>query len=123
MSLVRSYADGKTDDEAFKGAIGMDTAAFGDAWLADLGAKEPIAYGPKPAAQGPVPSGWDGAASVGTSSPPSGGATAGPVATSSPAVDDRVSGVATSPGLIVVAVAVAGGVGLLLWSRSRRPAR
>ena len=42
MSLVRSYADGRTDDEAFKAAIGMDVAAFNDAWLADLGAKEPV---------------------------------------------------------------------------------
>ena len=65
VSLVRSYADGKTDDEAFKGAIGMDVAAFDAAWLADLGAKEPVRYGPKPAAPGPQPSGWDAAPPVG----------------------------------------------------------
>jgi hypothetical protein len=38
VSLVRSYAEGRTDDEAFEAAIGMDVAAFNDAWLADLGA-------------------------------------------------------------------------------------
>ena len=123
VSLVRSYADGKTDDEAFKGAIGMDTAAFDDAWLADLGARQPVAYGPKPAAPGPIPPGWDGAASAGTSAPPLAGSTAGPAVPPSPAVEEPASGTTTSPVLMVAAVAVGGGVGLLLWSRSRRATR
>ena len=41
MALIGSYADGLTDDEAFEAAIGMDVAAFDDAWLADLGAVVP----------------------------------------------------------------------------------
>ena len=125
VSLVRSYADGKTDDEAFKGAIGMDTKAFGDAWLADLGAKEPVAYGPKPALSGPVPQGWDGATTSGRSVPPvAAGSTARPGATPSVVTEREPGrGTTTTPGLIVAAVAVAGGVGLLLWSRSRRSAR
>ena len=61
VSLVRSYAEGRTDDEAFEAAIGMDVAAFNDAWLADLGAKPPVKYGPQPPPAGPVPDGWDAA--------------------------------------------------------------
>jgi len=122
VSLVRSYADGKTDDEAFKSAIGMDTAAFDDAWLADLGAKQPVAYGPKPAVPGPVPADWVASASPGTSAPPAPGGTSVPAPTPSVAVEEPASDT-TTPGLILAAVIVAGGVGLLLWSRSRRPAR
>ncbi|MFL5687012.1 MAG: peptidase MA family metallohydrolase [Chloroflexota bacterium] len=123
VSLVRSYADGKTDDEAFTGAIGMDTAAFDDAWLADLGAKEPMPYGPKPAAPGPVPSGWEGTTPQRTSAPPVTGAPAAPVATPSIGVDEPARETGTSTGLIAVAAAIACSVGLLVWSRSRRPAR
>jgi hypothetical protein len=50
VQLIRSYADGRTDDEAFKAALGVDISTFGDAWLADVKAKAPIQYGPKPAA-------------------------------------------------------------------------
>ena len=123
VSLVRSYADGKTDDEAFKGAIGMDTAAFNDAWLADLGAKAPVTFGPKPAAPGPVPSGWDGGPAPAASGTPAVRATPGPAATSAAQVEEPGSGATTSPGLVVAALAIAGGIGVLVWSRSRRPAR
>jgi uncharacterized lipoprotein YbaY len=122
VSLVRSYADGKTDDEAFKGAIGMETAAFNDAWLADLGAKAPVTYGPKPAAPGPVPSGWDGGAAPAASGTPAVRATPGPAATPATQVEEPGSGAITSPGLVVAALAIAGGIGVLVWSRSRRPA-
>ena len=36
----------------------MDTAAFNDAWLADLGAVVPVQHGPQPAPAGPRPAGW-----------------------------------------------------------------
>ena len=49
VKLIRSYADGRTDDEAFTAAIGMDVGAFNDAWMADLGAAAPRRYGPQPA--------------------------------------------------------------------------
>jgi Peptidase MA superfamily len=49
IQLIRSYAGGRTDDEAFTAAIGMDVAAFNDAWMADLGAVDPKRYGPRPA--------------------------------------------------------------------------
>jgi hypothetical protein len=58
VRLVRSYADGLTDDEAFQAGIGLDVTAFQAAWLADLGARAPSPFGPRPAPAGPVPSGW-----------------------------------------------------------------
>jgi hypothetical protein len=58
VSLIRSYAEGRTDDEAFTDALGVDMAAFGDAWLADLGAAKPTRYGPQQAPAGPVPQAW-----------------------------------------------------------------
>jgi hypothetical protein len=58
VTLVRSYAGGLTDDEAFRAGIGVDVAAFQAAWLADLGAPVPSPFGPQPAPAGPVPSGW-----------------------------------------------------------------
>jgi Peptidase MA superfamily len=58
VGLIKSYARGLTDDEAFTEAIGVDVAAFDEAWRSDLDAKDPIAYGPKPAPAGPVPPGW-----------------------------------------------------------------
>jgi hypothetical protein len=51
VSLIRSYADGRTDDEAFKAAIGVDVASFGDAWLRTSG-RAPTKYGPKPPCAG-----------------------------------------------------------------------
>ncbi len=63
VSLVNSYADGVTDDEAFTAAIGTDLAGFEAAWLADLGAATPVQHGPQPAPAGPLPQGWDAGAS------------------------------------------------------------
>ena len=69
VALIRSYADGRTDDEAFTAAIGQDVAGFDAAWLADLGAAAPQRAGPCPAPAGPVPLGWTAAiASQGTTS-------------------------------------------------------
>ena len=70
VSLVRSYADGRTDDEAFEAAIGMDVAAFNEAWLADLGAKPAVKYGPQPPPAGPVPDDWSAASPAPGSSAP-----------------------------------------------------
>ena len=60
VSLIGSYADGRTDDEAFTAALGVDLAGFGAAWLKDLGAAAPVRLGPQPAPAGPVPSSWAG---------------------------------------------------------------
>jgi hypothetical protein len=58
VGLIRSYADGRSDDVAFEDALGVNVAAFEAAWLADLGASEPPAYGPRPAPAGPLPPDW-----------------------------------------------------------------
>ena len=58
VQLIRSYADGVSDDAAFSAALGVDTAAFEAAWLADLGVEAPAPFGPAPAPPGPVPPGW-----------------------------------------------------------------
>jgi hypothetical protein len=58
VKLVRSYAAGVTDDEAFKAALGIDATAFGTAWLKEVGASAPKSYGPQPAPPGPLPPGW-----------------------------------------------------------------
>jgi hypothetical protein len=62
VQLIRSYADGRTDDEAFTAAIGMDVGEFNDAWLADEGAVAPAPYGPQPPPAGPLPQAWGGPA-------------------------------------------------------------
>lgn len=59
VGLIRSYADGVSDDAAFEAALGVDVAGFQAGWLADLGASEPEAFGPQPAPPGPLPAGWD----------------------------------------------------------------
>ena len=57
-SLVKSYANGVSDDDAFKAATGSDVAAFNAAWFASLGLQVPSAAGPQPGAPGPVPTDW-----------------------------------------------------------------
>ncbi len=57
-ALIRSYATGVTDDEAFTAAIGQDVEAFDAAWQKSVGASTPQPYGPRPAPAGPAPSGW-----------------------------------------------------------------
>lgn len=75
VKLIRSYADGVTDDEAFSAAVGTDLAGFENAWLADLGADPPTRHGPQPAPAGPLPPGWDSDATPAPAdgSPPPGG--------------------------------------------------
>lgn len=71
VKLIRSYADGVSDDEAFTAAVGTDLAGFEAGWLAGLGADPPTRYGPQPAPAGPLPSGWESDA---TPAPPLGSA-------------------------------------------------
>ena len=58
IRLIRSYAGGVSDDDAFKAALGKDVAGFEADWLGDLGAKAPTKRGPRPAPAGPLPAGW-----------------------------------------------------------------
>jgi hypothetical protein len=116
VSMIRSYADGKTDDEAFQGAIGMDVAAFNEAWLADIGANAPVKYGPQPAAPGPRPSDWGATPSQPPVEP-------APTGTPLPSVDVPLQRTDGTLGLIVVLLVVAGAVGLLVVTRVRGTAR
>ena len=59
VQLIRSYADGVSDDVAFSSALGVDEAGFEAGWLEDLGIDEPPAFGPQPAPPGPLPPGWN----------------------------------------------------------------
>lgn len=121
VSLVRSYADGRTDDEAFEAAIGMDVAAFNEAWLADLGAKPAVKYGPQPPPAGPVPDDWSATSpDPGSSAPTRPGASAVPNTVNPTAPRTTVS--PPPVGLLLVALLVGGGIVLLVWTRSRRPA-
>ncbi len=62
VALVKVYANGVSDDEAFLTALGVDTSGFEKAWLDSIGAPEPSPFGPQPAPAGPLPIGWSGAA-------------------------------------------------------------
>jgi hypothetical protein len=113
VTLVRSYADGRTDDEAFSAALGVDLAGFDEAWLADLGAAPPVRTGPQPAPPGPVPAGWAAAPAVP-------GASALPAASNArPAPRDAGAGatIVLVVTLLIVLVAV-----IALVLRRRRPA-
>ena len=134
VSLIRSYAAGRTDDEAFSAAIGVDVPGFEAAWLADLGATAPTRYGPQPAPSGALPPGWDGsiasAAPVpATSGAPQAAASGAAVAPSTPAgganANATPAGSGASGGPILLAIAAAGLVvgGLLGLAWRRRAQR
>ena len=61
VALIRSYAEGVTDDEAFQMALGTDLAGFESTWLKANGAATPTPLGPVAAPVGPAPSSWAGA--------------------------------------------------------------
>ena len=120
VALIGSYADGETDDEAFKAAIGQDVAAFNAAWLVDQGAEPPASFGPVPAPAGPLPVGW--ALAPGATAAPGGstrpGATAAVVPPTSPSTSQGGSMVAA---IVIVAVLMILGVaGLAGYAASRR---
>lgn len=60
IKLIRSYAAGVSDDDAFRAALGQDVAGFEADWLAELGARPPVRRGPQVAPAGPLPEGWSG---------------------------------------------------------------
>jgi len=116
VRLIRSYAGGVSDDEAFTAALGVDMAGFQSAWLADLKAPTPIAVGPVPAPAGPVPAGWGGAA-------PTPGAVAGDGSHPAPGSQAPSSGFEglVVEGIVVVLVSF-GVIGLLAYLARRRRA-
>ena len=127
VSLIRSYADGRTDNEAFKAALGLDMTAFGTAWFDANNAKAPNKYGPQPPAPGPVPAAWTGAAIQGSPSAtasvgataPSGVASASP---SAPSTTTAAAGAGSPLALALVAIVVVVLVvaGIVVTTRRRR---
>jgi hypothetical protein len=126
VSLIRSYADGRTDNEAFKAALGVDMTAFGKAWFDANNAKAPTRYGPQPAVPGPVPSAWVGAAIPGSAASPTAGSAApnGAVSfqPSPPATPAAAAGLGSPLALVlgVVVVVVLIVLGVALANRRRR---
>ena len=131
VKLIRSYAGGVSDDEAFTAALGVDTAGFNAAWLKSLGVPTPKAYGPQPAPAGPQPPGWNGSAGAVASPAPGavaqGGTDAG---SSSPIVATPANGTPAAgdpsgrdAALIAAGIAVLSiGVAFLVVRASRRAA-
>jgi hypothetical protein len=111
VTVIRSYKDGRTDDEAFKAGLGVDMTDFGAAWLADLGARPPTRYGPQPAPAGPVPTARLTEPIAGPAASPA----ASPVA---PSVEreDSTLGIVAVLGLGIVVVLLS-----LVWRARRRP--
>jgi hypothetical protein len=130
VKLVRSYSGGVSDDEAFRAALGTgtqangpDVAGFQAAWLADLGAATPVAYGPVSAPAGPLPAGWSDAPAAGATGLPGAPSISLAPAPSSPGAGVNATA-ATSDQAVAVAViiglAALAGLGVLLVVRSRR---
>ncbi len=131
VKLIRSYAQGLTDDEAFTAALGEDTRAFDAAWREALGAKPMASTGPQPAPAGPLPPDWTGeapgpsqavAVPRATASPasiaPDASAPAPPSASAADSANAGAgTGIAIAVGAVVVLVVVVAGVALV----ARRP--
>jgi len=113
VKLIRSYADGVSDDSAFKAALGVDAAGFEAGWLSKLGVDEPVPYGPLPAPPGPLPPDWQ-AAPAPTGKP---GSSVGPAATfrTAPSGEGDLSGPITVAVLGTLAVLLA--IGLFVVAR------
>ncbi|MFL5774753.1 MAG: peptidase MA family metallohydrolase [Chloroflexota bacterium] len=122
VGLIRSYADGVSDDEAFKAALGVDTAQFQQAWLDGVGAQAPVRHGPQPAPVGPLPQGWSGAAPNATIQP---GVSAAPGTggENAPVGQPAAGSSSGTPLLLIVSVAAAAFVvlvGAVVFARRRR---
>jgi Peptidase MA superfamily len=120
VKLIRSYAAGVSDDEAFKDAIGMDVATFERAWLDAYHAEVPTRLGPQPAPVGPLPEGWSGAAPNATARPgASPGSTSG--APASPVGQPSAAGGLNVPLLLALTVVIVAFLFVAaVYARSRR---
>lgn len=122
VELIRSYADGRTDDEAFQDAIGLDVAAFDAAWLADLGAVTPVRHGPQPAPAGPLPEEWTTGGAPVVGGPGAATAAPGASAPARPTVPAGEPSRGVTPSMIVLLAAlvfVAAAVLLVVVRRER----
>ncbi len=124
QKLVKTYSTGASDDEAFRTAFGLDTAAVNKGWLADNGITSSQTFGPQTAPVGPVPPGWttSGGSQGGPGATPSAaGSTTGTAGQGSGGHSAKGSGEA---GLVLAAVLALGGAALLgvagmLYARGR----
>lgn len=123
VQLIRSYADGVTDDEAFSAATGGGMAAFAAAWLADAGANAPQAYGPRPAAPGPTPTDWVPAGPTATPVPTDDGGAATPSATPTPGSDAPGSGFETGVAIGFAGAGLVAAAVIVIMLRGRRGSR
>src|SRR5262245_57326631 len=115
VELIRSYAGGVSDDEAFEAALGVDVAGFEAGWLADLGAAAPTAFGPQPAPPGPLPPGWEAQPTASPAAIPS----PTPGASELPGAGGgamRYDVLALSIGTIIIIIIVAA----VMWERRKR---
>jgi hypothetical protein len=116
VGLIRSYADGVSDDIAFEDALGVNMTGFEAAWLADLGIEEPPAYGPRPAPPGPLPPDWTAAVQP----TPRPGSSAPPLASPRPAgAGDGLAEPILLGGLVALTVLLAAGLIVVARSLSR----
>jgi hypothetical protein len=123
VQLVRSYATGITDDEAFRQALGLGIDEFDAAWRASVGAATPVALGPQPAPTGPIPSDWLAAApSPAASGTPIPGATAstGPTPGPEPGGGSSASDGGAAAALAALVVVLLGLVAAAAILRRRR---
>lgn len=111
VQLIRSFADGVTDDDAFRAATGAGIAEFEAAWLADLGTAAPTAHGPREARPGRTPDAW--VTDIGAGRPPA----SSPPDPSTPLAPQPDAPVA--PALLVVALLV-GAVAVISFVFLRR---
>ena len=116
VSLIKSYAKGLTDDEAFTASLKVDTAGFTTAWLAALKAKTPVKVGPVAAPAGPLPSGWGGTQQLGNAAgSPAASSGAGSPGVGNPPGDSGGDGTGSVLLVLgVVALLVIGGVVLVV---------
>ncbi len=128
--LVRSYAQGMTDDDAFTAATGKGVDDFNAAWFASLSEDVPPPLGPQPGPTGPVPPDWaPGGATPGptlapgqTPPTPRPTATAAPTQPGQPGEAGAVDGltrVVTLAIWLIVIVGIVALVGYLLLERNR----
>jgi hypothetical protein len=125
VRLIRSYADGVTDDEAFQAAVGLDLAGFEKAWLTDLGADVPTQHGPQAAPAGPLPADWTTGAAPAPAGSPAAGGSAAASADPGPAFAAGGDGSPLGQGWFLLVVAAAGLVvgGTIAFARRRRAPR
>jgi len=120
VSLIRSYAQGLADDDAFRAAAGVTLGKFESSWLREVGVPGPKAYGPRPAPAGPQPAEWAApTTTVATvASPAPAPPTSAASSPSAPSTDDsHAVGVVLLLGLIGLTV---GGALLLSLVMARR---